>query len=188
MSLRIPILQWRDVQGGYHGVLLGDDDSAAAWAAHPRELHEELRELHGWIAQHAPWRLQDDFESAELAWVRVEARTRYRQRGRSLPVADGVKLKLPCVLLRDSSEQLLCVQPQLGMRFDLDRSEDLQALARHYAQEQLRELTPTELSQRLPPAKSRSNGSASASAVAATRWRCAHAPSCTCPSRSPNPC
>lgn len=153
MSLRTPVLQWRDLQGGYHGVLLCDDESAAAWAADPRELQEELRELHAWLGAHEPWRLQDDIESAELIWVRIEARTRYRSRGRSIPVPDALALKLPCVLLRDSHEQSLCVQPQLGLRFDLDRVEDLKGLARHYAQEQLRELTPTELSQRLPPAQ-----------------------------------
>ncbi len=149
MSARTPILQWRDPQGGWHGVLLGDDLYANAWASDKRDLHNELRELHAWIAANASWRL-NEHDEAELIWVKIEARARFRLRERIFPV-DPLPLRIPCVRASDDRDQLWCLQPQLYLRFDIDRGAEFKALAKHYAQEALRDADPMQLALMLPP-------------------------------------
>lgn len=151
MSARTPILQWRDPQGGWHGVLLGDDGFGAAWASDKRELHDELRELHVWLAANAPWRL-NEHTSAELVWVRIEARARFKRGVRAFPV-DPLPLRIPCVRVGDFEvgDQAWCLQPQLQLRFDIDRGGEFKALAKHYAQEALKDADPLQLALVLPP-------------------------------------
>jgi ATP-dependent Clp protease ATP-binding subunit ClpC len=149
MSTRTPILQWRDPQGGWHGVLLGDDDFGSAWAADKRALHDELRELHAWLAANSAWRLSEH-SSAELIWVRIEARARFKRGVRAFPV-DPLPLRIPCVRAGDDGGELWCLQPQLELRFDIDRGTEFKALAKHYAQEALRDADPEQLALMLPP-------------------------------------
>lgn len=148
MSARTPVLQWRDVQGGWHGVLLADEESGGAWAGDERSLHAELRELHGWIAANEPWRL-GELDAAEIVWVRIEARARFRRGARAWPV-EPLRLRIPCVRASDENQDW-CLQPQLELRFDVDCGADLKALARHYAQEALRDCEPAHLAALLPP-------------------------------------
>ncbi len=149
MSARTPIMQWRDPQGGWHGLLLGDDLYASAWAGDKRALHDELRELHAWLAANASWRLNEHTE-AELIWVRIEARARFKRGARTFPV-EPLPLRIPCVRSVDDRDQLWCLQPQLQLRFDIDRGGEFKALARHYAQEALRDADPMRLALMLPP-------------------------------------
>lgn len=149
MSTRTPILQWRDAQGSWHAVLLADDDYAAAWSGDRRALHEELRELYAWLSNHDPYRLCT-LHSAELLLVPVEARARFVRGSRSFPV-EPLALRIPCVRATDESDQQWCLQPHLGLRFDVDGGAEFRALARHYAQEALRDLPPQLMALQLPP-------------------------------------
>lgn len=149
MSASTPILQWRDPQGGWHGLLLGDDLYACAWAGDKRALHEELREMHLWLAANAPWRI-NEHSSAEIIWLRIEARARFKRGVRAFPV-DPLPLRIPCVRAADEGDQLWCLQPQLQLRFDIDHSAEFKALAKHYAQEALRDVDPCQLALMLPP-------------------------------------
>jgi ATP-dependent Clp protease ATP-binding subunit ClpC len=151
-QVRIPIATWSNSQGMHFGVILGDSEVANALDCDLVGVRNQLTDLAHWLLEHADWRIESDWEQASSISVRVKARPRYQDGPRTVPVAQSISVKIPCVRLESEYGYKLCVQPHLGLSFNFDQDSELRGLIEHYAAEALRAQTPWELAQRLPPA------------------------------------
>jgi ATP-dependent Clp protease ATP-binding subunit ClpC len=152
MSQRIAIALWQDAQGLYHGLILGDPEYAIAMASTAPEVRKQLAELAIYLAESQPWRIDTQWQSADVIQVPVEARPRYQDGNRALPTG-VVALRVPCVRLLDADGGKSCIQPQLQLNFSFDRDKDVRELVQHYASESMRAQSPTSLAESMPPAQ-----------------------------------
>jgi ATP-dependent Clp protease ATP-binding subunit ClpC len=149
----IPILLWRDAQGGVTGILLGDVDNTCAWAATEHEVLRQLRDFLDWRARNESYALESDMVDPTLREVKVEVRGEYTLGERKAPVPDVITMRVPCVIGTSPGGMPVCEAPHLGISFFYADDQDLSELLRHYVRETLRAQTPAQLIARLPPAE-----------------------------------
>src|SRR5687768_13189760 len=154
-SHRYPVLVWRDDAGGHTARLIGDFESAAAYAPSADEAVRQLKELLHWRFEHEPWNVDPDLTEPHLVDVKVELRAQYSGPQRALPCPETIWLRIPCVVGAQESGLRLCAVPHLGLQFNFQDNASLKSLVAHYVKDALQGLSPLELAGRLPPRECR---------------------------------
>ncbi len=158
---RYPVFLWRSGKEAWAGRLL--DDSWAVGTACGGSVNVVLRELKDCLHaadsadRYVPL---PDFLEPEFRVVKVAAVPEYElrtpdsdARKRTLPCAESVALKLPCVTGKRESGLICAVLPTLGEEFELGDGDKIEEMALHYARQSLKGMTPADLLRLLPPAE-----------------------------------
>ncbi len=148
---RFPILVWEDYSGYFTARLVEDTDAPAGFGATADEAVHQLKEVLDWSFQKYPWRSTPDFNDPKLIQLRLEIRPEYQVGDRIFPCEEIVVLRVPVVYGRSSAGLHVCSLPTLGAKFFYSEPQKLRDLATHYAQEQLRGLSPVALARYLQP-------------------------------------
>ncbi len=152
-TYRLPILVWRDVQGGYTAASvepnLGEPTMVGV-ADTPSDAIRQVRSYVNWILRKEPW-LVPDFHDPSLLHVRVSVRPEYRAQKRVYPCPEQIDLQIPCVVGHQQSGLLLCSMPTLGMSFHFFDRKELRPLVAETVRRALSRRTPQELARFLPP-------------------------------------
>ena len=102
---RLPLLVWRDAQGGYTAAPSSRIWVNQRWSAlltrQPARRGKYDR-IWTWILKQHPWQVPD-FLDASLVHVRVSVRPEYRAERRIYPCPEQVELQVPCVVGRQQS-------------------------------------------------------------------------------------
>ena len=125
----------------------------AAVSSSAQEALKQLKELLAHMWDESPWLIETEFKNPETTRFEVSVRPECNEEGRSYPVNQLIKLKIPCVCGKDSAGMLLASLPTLDLRFSYNDEADLKSLAVHYVQQTLRSHTPAEVALHLPPSK-----------------------------------
>jgi ATP-dependent Clp protease ATP-binding subunit ClpC len=170
-TLRYHVLLWRQSSSdGWSGRLL--DDLACfgtASADKPAAVLRELKDyLHGVDSTPDMTLMSPDFNEPEVRMVKVQAVPEYEVkvkesrahgpesslgRKRTVPCAEPVTLKLPCVVGKRGSGLICALLPTLDVEFELSDHDKIEEMALHYARQELKGLTPARLLRLLPPAE-----------------------------------
>jgi ATP-dependent Clp protease ATP-binding subunit ClpC len=158
---RYPVFLWRSGKDAWAGRLL--DDSWAIGTACGGSVNVVLRELKDCLhaADSADRYVPvPDFFEPEFRVVKVNAVPEYElktpdsgTRKRTLPCAEPVNLKLPCVTGKRESGLVCALLPTLGEEFELGDGDKIEEMALHYARQALKSMTPADLLRLLPPAE-----------------------------------
>jgi len=146
-----PVLIWADSSGANTAVLIGDFESAAAYASDADEALQQIKDLLEWRLENEPWNADPDLLEPEFVEVKVEVRPQYIKGKRVVPCPDTVWLRVPCVLGNQENGLRLCAVPHLGLTFNFQDPAGLKSLVAHYVKESLQGLSPLDLAGRLPP-------------------------------------
>ena len=166
-TLRFHVLLWRQPSSdGWSGRLL--DELAcfgSASADKPATILRELKEyLQAVDSTPNTVLMSPDFNEPEVRVVKVQAVPEYEVkvkesrshssspgRTRTVPCAEPVTLKLPCVVGKRGSGLVCALMPTLDVEFELSDLDKIEEMALHYARQELKGLTPARLLRLLPP-------------------------------------
>lgn len=152
-TYRYPVLLWRDASAGVTGLLAGDYAGTSARAGTEQEVLRQLSDFLAWRAEHQSWALEPDLTDARLLQVKVEMRGQYKDESghRLIPAPDTCMVRVPCVVGKGPSGALVCEVPHLQISFNFQHEAQIKELVRHYVRQELGNLQPVELVQKLPP-------------------------------------
>jgi ATP-dependent Clp protease ATP-binding subunit ClpC len=152
MSERIAMVFWRDLQANVHGAILGDPEFATAIGATQLEVKTELLELANWLYEHQGYRLETNIDSVQAVNFTVQAHPRFRD-GQRAQLLKSVELRIPCLKIVDEFGGKQCVQPHLQIYMSYEHDGDYKESMGHFLQEALREQSPSQLHEGLPPSE-----------------------------------
>jgi ATP-dependent Clp protease ATP-binding subunit ClpC len=160
-TYRFPILIWQDYEG--YCTANPVESFLRRYAGCGRTANEavfQLKECLTYVYEKHPWTPEPDFEDAQLMQIKAEVRPEYRFKesiGQSgvqtniYSVDKPLSLRVACVHGRQQSGLLICALPLLEIQFYYYEEKTLKELATTYVQENLKGLTPRDLSRFLPP-------------------------------------
>ncbi|MGE0132835.1 MAG: AAA family ATPase [Blastocatellales bacterium] len=152
---RFPALVWEDHSGHFTARLVEEMDAPSGFGETASEAVYQLKEFLDWSFQKYPWRSTPDFNDPKLIMLRLEVRPEYHAGDRIYPCDEPMLLRTPCVHGRSSNGSLICALPMLGVNFFYNEPGKLKDLATHYAQENLKGMSPAALSRFLQPREAR---------------------------------
>ena len=149
-AYRFPILIWEDFEGYFTASLVEGSFAQVGIGQSAAEAVLQLKEFLAWWHEKNPWHAEPDFLDARLIHFKVEVRPEYRIAKQIYPADKPLALRVPCVHGRQASGLLVCALPTLDIHFYYYDPKVLKDLAVTYVQENLKGLTPRELSRYLP--------------------------------------
>lgn len=147
---KVPVIMWESHTGLFTGSLVAGGDRAAVGETQQAVLRQ-VKDYLDWAWDEEPWVIETDYQEIDLLDVEVGVRPEYQMANRSHPVNQMVKLKLPCVCVKESGGMWVAALPTLRIEFNFSDRDEVNALATHYIQSHLRGKTPAELAIHLPP-------------------------------------
>ena len=152
ITRRYPVLLWADSAGHHSGTIVNELETPAASATTRTEVLRQLRELIEWNLQNEPWVAEPELQECRLVEVRVDVRPQYQSGQRFIPCPETIPMLVPCVVGMQESGLPLCVVPHFSVQFTFQSNGDLKGLVAHYVKESLRNLNPSQVALRIPPA------------------------------------
>jgi ATP-dependent Clp protease ATP-binding subunit ClpC len=159
-TYRFPILLWQDFEGFFTAnPVEGFFSRYVGMARNAGDAVFQLKELLVYLYDKYPGTAEPDFHDAKLMNLKTEVRPEYRieetmgdRRQKNIyPLDDSITLRVACVHGRQQGGLLVCTMPLLGIQFYYYEEKTLKELATTYVQENLKGMTPRELSRFLPP-------------------------------------
>lgn len=147
---KVPVIMWESHTGLFTGSLVADGDRAAVGES-PAMVLRQVKDYLEWTWDREPWMIETDFQEVDVVDVEVSIRPEYQMENRSYPVNQMVKLKLPCVCVKESGGMWVAALPTLRIEFNFSERKEVNTLAAHYIQSHLGGLTPAQLAMFLQP-------------------------------------
>lgn len=171
---RFPILLTEDFSGFVTAQAVGDD--AVGFGTREEALYQ-VKEYLQWFYSQNWWREPEEFGEAQLIEFRVEVRPEYKvepqretldeivkrlsenrkrkkeEKLRAFAGTETLPLRVACVFRQEEAGSWLAVLPHFDIQFYYHDPKALKNLVTVYVQENLKGLTPLELSKFLPPRK-----------------------------------
>jgi ATP-dependent Clp protease ATP-binding subunit ClpC len=148
-TYRLPVLVWQDYENQFTASLAEYDQAGIGSTADAALM--QLKEYLSWFYQTYQWHPEPDFLDARLITYKVAVRPQYVVEERIYPCDETIPLRVACVYGRQEGGLLVCALPVFGIRFYYYDSQKLRDLVIAYVQENLKGMTPRELTRFLPP-------------------------------------
>lgn len=150
-TYRFPVLMIRDRLGQSTAMAVGADNQAVAVAENDGKAIDQLTDYLKWQAKREGWLDSPDLIEPALSVIQVPIRPEYRANNRIYPCNETFLLPVHCVHGRQQRGVFYAEMPLLDFGFYYYEEKSLTDLVARYAQEQLKGLTPREISLFLPP-------------------------------------
>jgi len=152
---RIPMLTWRNRDGGYTAGLIADWDNTAAVAETLRDAQQQLKDFLDWHWEEYGFVEGGDLRDLELSVHKVEIRPEYTRGDRAFPCEETVRLRVPCVTGVEEGGMAFCSIPTMAVRFNFHDKRALKGLVSHFVKNALKGSSPASLARRFPPEETR---------------------------------
>lgn len=150
-TYRFPVLIVRDRAGHSTAIAVGSDEQAVAVAENDSKAIDQLTDFLQWQAKREGWLDSPELIDPALSVLRVPVRPEYRANNRIYPCTETFSLNVHCVFGRQARGVFFASMPLLKSEFYYYEEKSLADLVSRYAQEQLKGLTPREITAFLPP-------------------------------------